>query len=73
MDPGIVKGFIVLALVVIVGALVIAAFGLVRRPEGRDPTATVKALTVRIALSVTLLVVIIILVATGVISPSGQT
>lgn len=64
------KLFIVAVFVLILVALGSAFMSLFR---GRDAegTATVKALTVRVALSVGLLVVIVVMSALGLISPNG--
>jgi hypothetical protein len=65
------KIFIVFVFVLILISLGSAGWSLFRRGGNREETATVKALTVRVVLSIALLVVIMTLSALGVISPNG--
>ncbi|MGR8918611.1 MAG: DUF2909 domain-containing protein [Gammaproteobacteria bacterium] len=69
-DSPLVKAFIIGVFVMILISLGTAFFSLFR---GKDPdsTATVKALTVRVALSVGLIGTLVVLNALGVISPNG--
>ena len=68
MHP-IIKYVIVGMLIMIIGALGTAFFSMMR---GRDSgTSTVKALTVRVGLSITLFVVLMILYKLGIIHPRG--
>jgi len=66
----IVKAVIIGIFVLILVALGSAFVSLFRRRKDDDGKATVKALTVRVGLSIGLVVVIIILNALGVISPN---
>ena len=67
-ESPIIKYFIIAVFVMILAALGSAFLSLFR---GRDSAATVKALTVRVALSIGLIVLIFVLNALGVISPNG--
>ena len=66
----VVKTVIIGMFVMILVALGSAFLSLFRRRKGDDGKATVKALTVRVGLSIGLVVVISILNALGVISPN---
>ena len=66
----VVKTVIIGIFVMILVALGSAFLSLFRRRKGDDGKATVKALTVRVGLSIGLVVVIFILNALGVISPN---
>ena len=66
----IVKTAIIAIFVMILVALGTAFLSLFRRRKEDDGRATVKALTVRVALSIGLVVTIIVLNALGVISPN---
>jgi len=63
-----IKVFIVIALAVIVASLVVA---LLRLRRGDRDAGTVKALTVRIALSIALFLLLILGFLTGIIVPHG--
>jgi Protein of unknown function (DUF2909) len=70
MDSHPIIKFIVIALLVaIVGALGSAFFSLFRGRE--SGTAGVKALTIRVALSITLFIFLMVLYALGIIEPRG--
>ena len=66
----VVKSAIIAIFVMILVALGSAFMSLFRRRQGDDGKATVKALTVRVGLSIGLVVTIIILNALGIISPN---
>jgi peptidoglycan biosynthesis protein MviN/MurJ (putative lipid II flippase) len=66
----IVKSAIIAIFVMILVALGSAFLSLFRRRKDDDGRATVKALTVRVGLSIGLVLVIVILNALGVISPN---
>jgi hypothetical protein len=66
----IVKYIIVGLLIMIVGALATAFKALFRGP--RNSTAGVKALTLRVGLSIGLFVLLMVLYALGVIQPRGM-
>jgi MFS superfamily sulfate permease-like transporter len=67
--PLVIQGVIVAALAAIIVSLGIALFGLVR-DKGKS-TRMVKALTFRIALSITLFLLLMIGIFAGVIVPHG--
>ena len=69
-DTPFIKAIIVGVFVMILISLAVAAFSLFR---GKDPdgTGTVKALTVRVGLSIGLIATIFVLNALGLISPNG--
>ena len=69
-ETPVVKFVIIGIFVMILGALGSAFLSLFRRREGDDGKATVKALTVRVGLSIALVVTILILNALGIISPN---
>lgn len=66
----VVKSVIIAIFIMILIALGSAFVSLFRRRGGDDGKATVKALTVRVGLSIGLVVTIIILNALGIISPN---
>jgi len=70
-DMSFIKIFIVAIFVLILIALGSAARNLFRRGGDRDGTATVKALTVRVALSFGLFIALAVLYAFGIIEPNG--
>jgi hypothetical protein len=70
-DLPLIKIFIVAVFVLILIALGSAARNLFRRGGDRDSTATVKALTVRVALSFALVIALAVLYALGIIEPNG--
>lgn len=68
------KPLIVILLVAVLAALAGAGVFMLRRPQGdapRDPKAMARALALRVALSVTLFVIVLIAWAAGWIRPSG--
>ncbi len=69
-DSPIIKAFIIGIFILILISLGTAFVSLFR---GKDPqgTATVKALTVRVALSIGLVAIIAILYSLGIITPNG--
>ena len=66
-----IKIILITFFLLIIASLGKALFHLVKYKEGDSSEKTVKALTVRIGLSVALFVLVIILVATGIIKPHG--
>ncbi len=66
-----IKIFFIVVFLLIVASLGSALFHLVKPGEGEASDKTVKALTVRIVLSVILFIIMIILLATGIIEPQG--
>ncbi|MEX2482335.1 MAG: DUF2909 domain-containing protein [Gammaproteobacteria bacterium] len=68
-DTPFIKAFIIAVFVLILVALGSAARSLFRR-GGENSTATVKALTVRVALSFALIITLGVLYALGVIEPN---
>lgn len=67
-----IKTFIIAVFLVIIFSLGSALYHLVKHKEEKGPSAKiVKALTVRISLSLLLFVIVYILVATGVFHPHG--
>lgn len=69
-DTPFIKAFIIAVFVLILVALGSAARSLFRRGD-ENSTATVKALTVRVALSFALIITLGVLYALGVIEPNG--
>lgn len=69
-DSAFAKSIIVVLFVLILASLATAFFNLFRGRDS-DETATVKALTVRVVLSITLISIIAILYALGIITPNG--
>jgi FtsH-binding integral membrane protein len=67
--PVIVKAVIVIALLAIVASLALALWRLQR--GGSRSSGTVKALTLRVALSVGLFLLVILGIVTGIIVPHG--
>lgn len=70
-DSPFVKALIIAMFVMILASLATAAFNLFRRDRRQESTATVKALTIRVALSFALIIVLGVLYALGVIEPNG--
>lgn len=66
-----IKSIFAIAFIVIIYSLGSALFHLVTRKEQEVSHKTVKALTVRISLSIILFILIIIAIATGLIKPHG--
>ena len=69
-DSLIAKSMILITFAAIILSLGYAFVNMMRRGE-KDDTKTVKALTVRVFLSVALVVTILVLNSLGVISPNG--
>lgn len=67
----ILKILVIIALLVIVGSLFSALFYLIKDQGQRDSTRVVKALTVRIGLSLTLFILLGIGYSTGFIPETG--
>jgi len=67
----ILKFLVIATLVVILGSLFSALFYLIKDQGARDSTRVVKALTIRIALSITLFALLGIGYATGFIPATG--
>ena len=70
-DLPIAKIFIVFVFVLILLSLASAGWSRLRRGGNQEETTTVKALTVRVALSIGLVIVSLIVSAIGFISPNG--
>ena len=70
-DSPLIKAFIIAIFVMILASLATAAFNLFRRGRRQESMATVKALTVRVALSFGLVIVLGVLYALGIIQPNG--
>ena len=68
--PLLVKIIVIAALLAIIGSLAAAFFQFSKRDKSPDDTRMVKALTVRVALSVALFAFIMILAAFGIITPN---
>lgn len=66
-----IKIFIIAVFIAILVSLATAFFRLFRGRDSREGTGTVKALTVRVILSVGLVLTIIVLNALGLIKPNG--
>ncbi|MCC7122251.1 MAG: twin transmembrane helix small protein [Gammaproteobacteria bacterium] len=66
-DQPFIKFFVILMLIAIVVSLVSAFFSLIRDKSGG--TGTVKALTIRVGLSVVLFIILMVLAALGIIKP----
>ncbi|MDD5228542.1 MAG: twin transmembrane helix small protein [Methylococcales bacterium] len=66
-----IKTLIIIAFVAIIASLGSALFHLVKHKDQANSQKTLKALTFRISLSVALFIFVVILVATGVIEPTG--
>lgn len=67
----ILKILVILTLVIILGSLFSALFYLIKDQGSRDSTRVVKALTIRIGLSITLFVLLGVGYATGFIPETG--
>ncbi|MEQ8232128.1 MAG: DUF2909 domain-containing protein [Gammaproteobacteria bacterium] len=70
-DSPLIKVIVIAIFVMILASLATAAFNLFRRDRCQESTATVKALTVRVALSFALVIVLGVLYALGIIEPNG--
>ena len=69
--PVFIKYFIIAMLVMIVTSLGVALYRMAMNRDGEDSTAMVKALAVRVGLSVALFAMLMILSALGIITPHG--
>ncbi len=65
-----IKSLIIVAFIIIITSLGTALFHLVKHKDPENSQKTVKALTVRIALSVVLFIFVIISIATGLVTPT---
>ncbi len=66
-----IKTIVIIAFLAIIASLGSALFRLVKHKDTADSQKMLKALTFRIGLSVALFIFMVILVATGVIEPTG--
>ncbi|MGR9089217.1 MAG: twin transmembrane helix small protein [Gammaproteobacteria bacterium] len=66
-----VKIFVIAMLIAIVASLGTALYRLARNRGGEDDTATVKALTIRVGLSIALFAILMILSALGIVTPNA--
>ncbi len=66
-----IKTLIIIAFLAIIASLGSALFNLVKHKDLADSQKTLKALTFRIFLSVTLFIFIVIAIATGLVQPTG--
>lgn len=69
--PLFIKVFVVVMLVAIIASLGTALYRLAKNRGGEDDTATVKALTIRVGLSIALFAILMILSALGIITPNA--
>jgi len=69
--PPLVKYIVITMLVLILASLGTALFQLARNRGGDSDTAMVKALTIRVGLSIALFAVLMVLSALGIISPNA--
>jgi predicted small integral membrane protein len=67
----IIKSVVIIAFILILISLGIALYHLVKRNTSETSEKTVKALTVRITLSILLFIFVFIAVATGIFKPHG--
>lgn len=65
-----VKIFVVAMLIAIIASLGTALFRLAKNRGVEDDTATVKALTIRVGLSIALFAILMILSALGIVTPN---
>jgi hypothetical protein len=66
-----IKTLIIIAFLAIIASLGSALFHLVKHKDQTHSEKTVKALTFRIGLSVVLFILVVILMASGVVEPTG--
>ena len=71
VDLPVAKILVVFVFVLILISLGSAGWSLFSRGSNQEDTATVKVLTVRVALSIALFIVIMTLSALGILSPNG--
>ena len=69
--PLFVKIFVIAMLIAIVASLGTALYRLARNRGGEDDTTTVKALTIRVGLSIALFAILMILSALGIVTPNA--
>jgi drug/metabolite transporter (DMT)-like permease len=69
--PPIVKYLVIAMLVMIVASLGYALYQMATNRGGENDTSMVKALTIRVGLSVALFAILMILSALGIISPNS--
>lgn len=69
--PPVIKFVVIGMLVLIIASLGTALYRLATNRDGADSTATVKALTIRVGLSIALFAILMILSALGIITPHG--
>ncbi|MFP6780453.1 MAG: twin transmembrane helix small protein [Gammaproteobacteria bacterium] len=69
--PPVVKYLVIAMLVMIIASLGYALYKMATNRGGEDDTSMVKALTIRVGLSVALFAVLMILSALGIISPNS--
>jgi hypothetical protein len=69
--PLFVKIFVIAMLIAIVASLGTALYRLARNRGGEDDTARVKALTIRVGLSIALFAILMILSALGIVTPNA--
>jgi len=69
-DQPFIKLFVILMLIAILVSLGSAFFSLFIRGKGEGTNNAVKALTIRVALSVTLFIVLMVLASLGIIKPN---
>ena len=69
--PLFVKIFVIAMLIAIVASLGVALYRLATNRGGDDDTATVKALTIRVGLSIALFAILMILSALGIVTPNA--
>lgn len=69
--PPVVEYLVIAMLVMIVASLGYALYKMATNRGGEDDTSMVKALTIRVGLSVALFAVLMILSALGIISPNS--
>ena len=68
--PVFIKIIVIVALIAIIASLASAFFQFSKRGRDKDDTAMVKALTIRVGLSIALFAFIMILSALGIITPN---
>ncbi|MFT4580605.1 MAG: hypothetical protein ACI915_002686 [Gammaproteobacteria bacterium] len=69
--PPIVKYVVIAMLIMIVASLGYALFQMATNRQGENDTAMVKALTIRVGLSIALFAILMILSALGIITPNS--
>ncbi len=69
--PPFVKFIVIAMLVLIIASLATALYRLATTRGDENSTATVKALTIRVGVSIALFAILMILSALGIITPNG--